>query len=830
MKWNKSILVLVVGLLLLTIPVSLIVGAAPESGITSPGKGEAVRGEVSIQGTATDPQFWKYELNFSPDPSRDDLWTAVSGSPSTTAVVEGELGIWDTTAFPDGTYALRLRIVRQDGNYSEHLVKGIRVVNTEPEPTEEPEEPVVEPPTEEPVAEPEPTEEPVVEPTPETALGVPFLDKWVGSVHADKEAEAFRHWDEDDPPVVPAACAKCHSEGGALDFFGADGSEPRVVDTDHDIGTVITCIACHNEATMVWDTVVFPSGAEITGLGSEARCMECHQGRASTLSVDASIEEAGLEDMDTVSEDLGFTNIHYYAAAASMYGTLTKGGYEYEGKSYDAKFDHVEDFDSCVSCHSSHTLELKAEACAECHTESDPKDFRMQGSLVDYDGDGSTDEGIYYELEGLQGMLYKAMQAYSGEVAGTSIVYDSHTYPYFFIDTNGNGEADEDEVNFSNGYNAWTGRLAKAAYNYQTSLKDPGAYAHGGKYIIQLLYDSIENLNEALSEPIDLSNARRIDHGHFAGSEEAFRHWDEDDPPAVSGRCSRCHAADGLPLYATEGVEITQMPSNGLNCTTCHNELTDYAIHEFASATFPSGAEIDSGDPNTNLCMQCHQGRSSTVQVNRAIADKDPDTVDEELGFINVHYFAAGATLFGNEAQGAYQYDGKDYVGRFAHVDSHNTCTQCHSIHELEVKAEECSACHGEFEELSDIRMDSTDYDGDGDTSGGIASEIVGMRDVLYAAIQDYAADVAGTPIIYDSHSHPYFFIDTNANGESDPDEVNSGNRYATWTPRLVQAAYNYQYARKDPGASAHNAKYVLQVLYDSLEDLGGDVSGMTRP
>ncbi len=62
-----------------------------------------------------------------------------------------------------------------------------------------------------------------------------------------------------------------------------------------------------------------------------------------------------------------------------------------------------------------------------------------------------------------------------------------------------------------------------------------------------------------------------------------------------------------------------------------------------------------------------------------------------------------------------------------------------------------------------------------------------------------------------------------------DPDETNYGNRYATWTPRLLQAAYNYQYVAKDPGGFAHNAKYILQVLYDSLNDIG-DASGMTRP
>jgi hypothetical protein len=85
-------------------------------------------------------------------------------------------------------------------------------------------------------------------------------------------------------------------------------------------------------------------------------------------------------------------------------------------------------------------------------------------------------------------------------------------------------------------------------------------------------------------------------------------------------------------------------------------------------------------------------------------------------------------------------------------------------------------------------------------------------------------------PIIYDSHSYPYFFVDTDGKGEVDAGEANYGNRYNAWTPRLLRAAYNYQYAHKDPGGFAHNGKYVIQVLYDSLEDIGADTSDMTRP
>lgn len=669
-------------------------------------------------------------------------------------------------------------------------------------------------------------------PAMEPEVEIPFLTLWEDSAHADATAEAFTHWNEDDPPVVPASCAKCHSATGFEDFLGVDGSAFGAVDADQPVGTVITCTACHNDATLEMDSVVMPSGVELTGLGREARCMQCHQGRAWKGTVDEAV--AGIDE-DTVSEDLGFINIHYFAAAATKYGTVAKGGYEYDGKTYDSFFTHVEGYTSCIDCHDSHSLEVKVDECTTCHTDvatvEDLRDIRMPGSLVDYDGDGDMSEGIAGEIEGVQTKLYAAIQAYADEKSGTPIVYDPHAYPYFFIDTNANGDVDEGEAAFPNKYNAWTPRLLKAAYNYQVSIKDPGGYAHGGKYLIQLLVDSTEDLNSVLSSPVALEGVHRIDHGHFAGSEEAFRHWDEDG--AVPASCSKCHSDAGLPLFLSQGVTISQPPANGLLCSTCHSDLSTWERYEAGSVTFPSGAVIDSGDATMNLCMTCHQGRSSTGTVDAATAGIGNDTVSDSLGFINIHYFAAGATIFGSEVQGAYQYPGKSYVGRFEHVSSFNTCTSCHDAHALEVKVDNCSMCHDGVvteEDLHAIRVSETDFDGDGDATEGIAGEIDTMRDVLYAAIQAYAAKTAGAdPIVYAPHSYPYFFID-DGNGTVDPGEAIYPNKYATWTPRLLRAAYNYQYAMKDPGAFAHNAKYVIQVLYDSIADLGGSTAGMTRP
>ena len=112
-------------------------------------------------------------------------------------------------------------------------------------------------------------------------------------------------------------------------------------------------------------------------------------------------------------------------------------------------------------------------------------------------------------------------------------------------------------------------------------------------------------------------------------------------------------------------------------------------------------------------------------------------------------------------------------------------------------------------------------------------NEINAFHETLYQGIQRYASEVIGTPIIY-ADSFPYWFVDTNGDGEADEDEVNFGNQYASWTPRLVRATYNYHYRHEDPGAFTHNASYVLQLLYDSAADLGSQVEvgigDYTRP
>ncbi len=131
--------------------------------ITSPQPLSVVRGRVTIEGTAVHPNFLRYELYYSPEPVRDDSWVFI-GEAHFNQVANGFLGTWDTTSLPDGLYSLRLRVVRQDANYEEYIVRGLQVANTQPTDT----------PT--PAATPTPTATPTpLPPTPTIVVVAPVL-------------------------------------------------------------------------------------------------------------------------------------------------------------------------------------------------------------------------------------------------------------------------------------------------------------------------------------------------------------------------------------------------------------------------------------------------------------------------------------------------------------------------------------------------------------------------------------------------------------------------------------------------------------------------------
>ena len=110
------------------------------SGITSPAPGSAINGDVPVLGTAVTEPFARYELYFKQEPSGDAayIYFADGSSP----VINGQLGVWQANNLPPGTYTLRLRVVKPDGNYAEYFVPNLSVnqAAATPTPTETPAE------------------------------------------------------------------------------------------------------------------------------------------------------------------------------------------------------------------------------------------------------------------------------------------------------------------------------------------------------------------------------------------------------------------------------------------------------------------------------------------------------------------------------------------------------------------------------------------------------------------------------------------------------------------------------------------------------------------
>jgi len=61
--------------------------------------------------------------------------------------------------------------------------------------------------------------------------------------------------------------------------------------------------------------------------------------------------------------------------------------------------------------------------------------------------------------------------------------------------TTGTGIVDSGEAVNANRYNVFDATLLKAAYNYQVAQKEPCGYVHNPRYVLQLLYDSIRDLD-----------------------------------------------------------------------------------------------------------------------------------------------------------------------------------------------------------------------------------------------------------------------------------------------------------------------------------------------
>lgn len=110
----------------------------PKPVIAQPEQDAAVRGVVQLIGSAVHPQFQRYELYYAPWPVPSDQAWIFIGDAHFQQQPLGLLGTWDSRSVQDGAYALRVRVVKQDGNYNDSDPRRVLVANASPLPTPTP--------------------------------------------------------------------------------------------------------------------------------------------------------------------------------------------------------------------------------------------------------------------------------------------------------------------------------------------------------------------------------------------------------------------------------------------------------------------------------------------------------------------------------------------------------------------------------------------------------------------------------------------------------------------------------------------------------------------
>jgi hypothetical protein len=569
-------------------------------------------------------------------------------------------------------------------------------------------------------------------------------------------------------------------------------------------------------------------------------------------------EDTTVLDAQLASSN-SFTNSHYLGAAAQMFGADAAGLYQYPRNvaaaatryaAYTGTNHHGVIAGRCTSCHNPHTLEITvtASTCGRCHFKTDGapvsnmtelEETRQFGFEGDIDGLGS--ESLKTAIDNLAAKLYEVVRSYATNVAGFSICYTGASYPYLFLDngagggTAGDGVCQAGEATNANAFKKFTPRLLRAMYNYHFYQKAPGGWAHNPRYMIEVLYDAIVDLNAGLvakGSPAVAFSGKRAFNGHFGAAEDGanggdqFRDW---DGSVVPKDCSQCHGgAKGMDNYlADPWTTTTNRPVNGMQCTTCHAPLptdTDMKrIRTIASVRFPPRSSNDASGqqapivqpasafatPDDVMCSTCHTARESKASIDYKIGSKQP--LDFSLGFLNPHYLGAASIVFGTDVKMMYEYSSKTYVGTKL----------------VNGKAASCVACHQPKASRHTFEADATALGLDTTRRTAVQT----LAAALLARLNVYATDNSAPSgaICYNGDAYPYWYKATSHPG-GQCTGTEGGGYGSTFDSRMLKAAYNYQWSQKEPGAWAHNYEYITEVLIDSIQDLGGDVSGYTRP
>lgn len=333
--------------------------------------------------------------------------------------------------------------------------------------------------------------------------------------------------------------------------------------------------------------------------------------------------------------------------------------------------------------------------------------------------------------------------------------------------------------------------------------------------------------------------------------------------------CARCHTSEGFIEITGNGAfdaaaEITN--ATRINCKTCHqHNAFDFAgdtATYVLRATAPVSLNYDNHTKTTdfgktnNLCVTCHQIRGATVTK---YIDKDGKTQDfNQLPFFPLDLtidpktpvkYQVGQSFSvhdGNQSNlfkgiNGYEYPGKTYTRTWNHSD--NRCVDCHMTeydpitktggHTLIVNKDACNKCHGsdviglvqkEVEEkvveLGKLLVERKVFYERTSSTGAVS----------YSALNSH--DFYGTLLPNTESTTKYYTSFSSANSVStttgaityvsQPKEAVDSQAALRigreWTYGELGAAYNYGFIESELSKGAHNHKYAIELLQNSID------------
>jgi predicted CXXCH cytochrome family protein len=205
------------------------------------------------------------------------------------------------------------------------------------------------------------------------------------------------------------------------------------------------------------------------------------------------------------------------------------------------------------------------------------------------------------------------------------------------------------------------------------------------------------------------------------------------------------------------------------------------------------------------------------------------------------------AILYGDDSKMVATYPGKTYSGRFAHPfdaegilgETEFGCVDCHDVHntnanhvvgnKMENLAYACAGCHLVDTSLDPAALQARTQDFSERLLDTILAEMLTFADdtALDAALQTKIDELAAEvdPVVqkailmaYIQERTVYF------------PNIAVAHAATSWKVFTYEDGAPQGQTHGHGGSWAHNSAFARQVMYDAIESLGGDLTGLTRP